>query len=207
MKTTFNNTSLNIVEDSNHEFLLSNKEVALAYGTNTQNLAHTKKRNSKALIQGKHFLLIEVQTKGGKQKVIHWTKRGIVRLGFFVKSEKAEQFRDWAEDYIVNTQQAIPQPNDEIKKLQDIIMAQNELIANRPKQNTDSFMNDPCLHNDFLEFLYQANKAVHEVNIIRHLSPGLDTTHQSLSNFMLHMTRRYEKIRGVNQYTMKQIKQ
>jgi len=75
-----------------------------------------------------------------------------------------------------------------------------EVTPPRLGYESDSFMNDPCLHNDFLEFLYQANKAVHEVNIIRHLSSGLDSTHQSMSNFMLHMTRRYEKIRGVSKY-------
>lgn len=98
---TFNNIPLNIVEHPFHEFLLSNKEVALGYGTNIQNLAHTKNNNSDEFIEGKHWLRLEVQTNGGRQKVIHWTKRGIVRLGFFIKSENAKKFRDWAEDYIV----------------------------------------------------------------------------------------------------------
>lgn len=31
-----------------------------------------------------------------------WTKRGIVRLGFFIKSERAKMFRDWAEDLVIN---------------------------------------------------------------------------------------------------------
>ena len=97
-----------------------------------------------------------------------------------------------------------------IQTLEEALMSQNELIAHQPQtrqQNKphDIFMNDPVLHNNFLEFLYQANKAVHEVNIIRHLSPALDTTHQSLSNFILHITRRYEKIRGVDKYKFNQI--
>lgn len=203
MQITFNDTPLHLVEDAQHEFLLTNKEVALGYGTNTQNIAHTKKRNYKALIEGKHYILLEAQTKGGKQRVIHWTKRGIVRLGFFIKSEKAEQFRDWAEDFIVNPQNS---SSGEVEELKKIIMAQNELIASQPKQiKDDVFMNDSTLHNHFLEFLYQANKVTHEVNAIRHLSPTLDTTHQSMSNFMLHITRRYEKIRGVSQYKLKQL--
>ena len=67
-----------------------------------QSLAQAKKNNEDELTEGKHWLRLEVQTKGGKQKVIHWTKKGIVRLGFFIKSENAKKFRDWAEDYIVN---------------------------------------------------------------------------------------------------------
>ena len=37
-----------------------------------------------------------------QNKQILWTKRGIVRLGFFIKSERAKMFRDWAEDLVVN---------------------------------------------------------------------------------------------------------
>ncbi len=99
---TFHNTELHLQEHPQHEFLLSNKEVALGYGTTIQSLAQAKKNNKNELIEGKHWLRLEVQTKGGKQKVIHWTKKGIVRLGFFIKSENAKKFRDWAEDYIVN---------------------------------------------------------------------------------------------------------
>ena len=95
--------------------------------------------------------------------------------------------------------------DDEVKKLQAIIMAQNKLIAQQPQTKHDIFMNDSMLHNNFLDFLYQANKVTHEVNAIRHLSPGIDSTHQSLSNFMLHITRRYEKIRGADRYKIDRI--
>ena len=102
MQITFNETQLQLVEHQQHEFLLSNKEVALGYGTSLKALSLTKSRNEDELIENKHWLRLEVQTKGGKQKVIHWTKKGIVRLGFFIKSENAKKFRDWADDYIVN---------------------------------------------------------------------------------------------------------
>ena len=102
---TFNNTELHLIEHPSHEFLLSNKEVALGYSTTIALLSQAKKNHSDELIEGKHWLRLEVQTKGGKQKVIHWTKRGIVRLGFFIKSKQAKEFRDWAEDYIVQTNQ------------------------------------------------------------------------------------------------------
>ena len=105
---TFNDVELHLQEHSQHEFLLSNKEVATGYATSIQSLAQAKKNNSDELLENKHWIRLEVQTKGGKQKVIHWTKKGIVRLGFFIKSENAKKFRDWAEDYIVNTTQ--PQP-------------------------------------------------------------------------------------------------
>jgi len=102
----FNNIHLHIQEDITHEFLLSNKEVALGYGVAIQSLSQAKTNHSDELIENKHWLKLQVQTKGGMQKVIHWTKRGIVRLGFFIKSEQAKRFRDWAEDLILSSETA-----------------------------------------------------------------------------------------------------
>ena len=132
---TFNNVELHLQEHSQHEFLISNKEVALGYGITANNLNKHKSEHSDELIEGKHWLRLEVQTKGGKQKVIHWTKKGIVRLGFFIKSENAKKFRDWAEDYIVNGT-ATPTQNKEIERLQEIILQQNRLLALQSKEKT-----------------------------------------------------------------------
>ena len=41
------------------------------------------------------------QTNGGMQKKLFWTKRGVIRLGFFIKSERAKNFRNWIEDIII----------------------------------------------------------------------------------------------------------
>ena len=68
-------------------------------------------------------------------------------------------------------------------------------------------MNDPSLHNNFLEFLYQANKVVYATLEIKHTSQELNDAHQSLYNFMSFITARYEKIRGVGKYAVKQITQ
>jgi len=134
---TFNNVELHLQEHPQHEFLLTNKEVALGYGTALNILTTHRNDHSDELIEGKHWLRLEVQTKGGKQKVIHWTKKGIVRLGFFIKSENAKKFRDWAEDYIVNgTAAATPTQNKEIERLQEIILQQNRLLALQSKEKT-----------------------------------------------------------------------
>lgn len=101
--TTFKNTTLHVKESSTHEFLLSNSEVALGYGVKQQTISdHKNKLHKDELQEGKHWIRLHVKTAGGMQHVIHWTKKGIVRLGFFIKSKQAKAFRDWAEDYIVN---------------------------------------------------------------------------------------------------------
>jgi prophage antirepressor-like protein len=101
---TFNDVELHLQAHPQHEFLLTNKEVALGYGITANSINKHKAEHADELIEGKHWLRLEVQTRGGKQKIIHWTKKGIVRLGFFIKSKKAKEFRDWAEDYIVKEQ-------------------------------------------------------------------------------------------------------
>ena len=100
---TFQQTTLSVVESTEHTFLLSNKEVAIGYGVDAKTVNRHKTEHSDELIEGKHWMRLDVQTNGGKQSVIHWTKKGIVRLGFFIKSEQAKAFRDWAEDYIVKS--------------------------------------------------------------------------------------------------------
>jgi len=138
------NTQINLLEDEIHEFLLSNKEVAKGYGVSIQSLTQAKKNHQDELIENKHWLKLEVQTKGGKQKVIHWTKKGIVRLGFFIKSEKAKAFRDWAEDYIVQNEEpkAIKDDNTDIKNILGNIANSLEQIAkNTRSQNENIIVN------------------------------------------------------------------
>jgi len=65
------------------------------------------------------------------------------------------------------------------------------------------FMNDAQLHNNFLDFLYQANKATAEVGLLSQKHPkskNLSDGHKSMSNFLLFMTKRYENVRGIDKY-------
>ena len=97
--------SVNVLPNSNYEFLMTTKEVAHGYGVTEYNIRQHKLQHSDELIEGKHYI-IAVSIPNGDLKIPHnavlWTKRGIVRLGFFIKSERAKLFRDWAEDVIIN---------------------------------------------------------------------------------------------------------
>jgi len=89
-----------IIPDSNHEFLMSSKDVAVGYGVSEGNVRNQLHRNKDEFREGKHFGTAVCFSNSELQSV-HWTKRGIVRLGFFIKSERARLFRDWAEDLII----------------------------------------------------------------------------------------------------------
>ncbi|EJF06521.1 prophage antirepressor [Thiovulum sp. ES] len=93
---------IEVIENDNFEFLLSTKEVAKGYGVSIENIRSQKSNHKDELIEGKHFLSnYEVFDGKQKRKTTVWTKRGVIRLGFFIKSEQAKKFRDWAEDLIL----------------------------------------------------------------------------------------------------------
>lgn len=76
--------------------------MAEGYGLSESGVRSVKERYADELEEGKHWVVSNRDTLGGKQKVTMWTKRGVVRLGFFIKTPMAKEFRDWAEDYIIN---------------------------------------------------------------------------------------------------------
>ena len=97
--------TVTILPNSSHEFLMPTKEVAKGYGTSDYNIRQHKLEHSNELIEGKHFISgvsIPHVAHRGSSKGVLWTKRGIVRLGFFIKSERAKLFRDWAEELVIN---------------------------------------------------------------------------------------------------------
>ena len=104
--------SVNVLPNATHEFLMTTKEVALGYGTSTYAIQQAFHRKPDELIEGKHYFTALTFCQSEKishpkqinlpHNAILFTKRGIVRLGFFIKSERAKLFRDWAEELIIN---------------------------------------------------------------------------------------------------------
>jgi prophage antirepressor-like protein len=97
--------TVQIIPHLNHEFLMTGKEVANGYGSNEYAVRMALSRNSSELQEGKHFVkgvTICHTLPNAQPHQVFWTKRGIVRLGFFIKSKNAKLFRDWAEDLIIN---------------------------------------------------------------------------------------------------------
>ena len=131
---------MNITTYKNHNFtpyhhpelgeMLSNKDVAFGYGTTIALISQAKKNHEDELIEGIHWLRVEVQTKGGKQRVIHWTLDGIHMLGFFIKSDEAKHFRKWASKLITEMRKGYTaEPIQNTNELQETILKQNALIA------------------------------------------------------------------------------
>lgn len=110
--------TVTVLPDSNHEFLMSTQEVAKGYGLHPSTLRSHVSLNKDELIEGRHFYkaveILDTLPKGLQPHQTLWTKRGIVRLGFFIKTERAKLFRDWAEELVLNVMghkvPALPDP-------------------------------------------------------------------------------------------------
>lgn len=102
--TVMEGVAVNVLPNPEHEFLIPTKDVAVGYGTTVYALRKTKLRNEHDFIEGKHYLVAGTNCLPGlnaPHNAVYWTKRGIIRLGFFIKSERAKLFRDWAEELVI----------------------------------------------------------------------------------------------------------
>lgn len=106
--TVTEGVTVKILTNVQHEFVMSTKEVAHGYGTSDYSVRKALLRHSDELLENKHFVTAGTICPGDHHRVLSlphnavlWTKRGIVRLGFFIKSERAKLFRDWAEELVI----------------------------------------------------------------------------------------------------------
>lgn len=96
--------SVTIIPNSEYEFLISTKDVAAGYGVSTGTVRRHSQEHLRELIEGQHFIkgVQNLNTLANAQPhKVFWTKAGVIRLGFFIKSERAKLFRDWAEQLIL----------------------------------------------------------------------------------------------------------
>lgn len=90
-----------LTPDPAHEFTATSEQVALGYGVSASTIRDHKANRPEELVEGKHWVVGVIDTPGGQQNLTLWTKRGIVRLGFFIRSKRARLFRDMAEDLVI----------------------------------------------------------------------------------------------------------
>jgi hypothetical protein len=112
--TVMEGVTVNVVPDERFEFLLSTRDVAAGYGVTRYAIRQVQCRYGEEFVRGKHFvtgcdILSHLHAKGVSTPItsirqpnqVYWTKAGIIRLGFFIKSARAKLFRDWAEELVI----------------------------------------------------------------------------------------------------------
>lgn len=140
--TVAENLQVEVQPDSNHEFLMTTADVAKGYGVSSSTIRRHKLEHPDEFIEGKHYSprvsILNARCKSGgylnKTQTL-WTKRGIVRLGFFIKSERAKLFRDWAEDLVIALEHVSKQVENqlslfpEVKKRKHNRLSTDRLVA------------------------------------------------------------------------------
>lgn len=109
------NESLSVFSHHEHGYLMSTKEVAKGYGIARNSIAKVHTRNSSEFIEGIHFVkgVTVCPTLSNIQPhATYYTKAGVLRFGFFVKSPRGVAFRDLAENLLLNAlDQNRPKPS------------------------------------------------------------------------------------------------
>ncbi len=88
--------------------------VAKHYGVSESTLREHKRKHADEILEKIHF--VTSQNKFGTVEV-KWTLRGIIKLGMFIRSKEAKNFRSWAEAELEKS----------LKKLEDELKASREL--------------------------------------------------------------------------------
>jgi prophage antirepressor-like protein len=161
MEFNFQNQKIeiDIIENNNFEFLLTTKEVAKGYGVSIENIRSQKSNHKDELLEEKHFLN-NFSFFDGKQhrKTTLWTKRGVIRLGFFIKSERAKKFRDWAEDLVLekieNNSQNSQQPQPDQNIVNNIFALEKSFVNLRPSEASKISMTEKLYKKLKLETNY-----------------------------------------------------
>ncbi len=121
--TVTEGVTVSILPHEQYEYLMTVKQAANGYGSSKYSIFQAVHNHPDEMIEGKHFvrgvnILLTPKIKGVVQpNSILLTKRGVVRLGFFIKSERAKLFRDWAEELIIKVDEQTNLPELPIKKL------------------------------------------------------------------------------------------
>jgi hypothetical protein len=137
--------SVTIFPEPNHEFIMSTKDVAEGYDIKPTTLRTHLHRYKDELIENKHFVkgvsICKTLDKGSnfQPHQIFWTKQGIIRLGLFIRGERARMFRDWVEELVINyLEKKLPQLPDTPKRKHNRL-TQERLL---------DIMNDVCRIDD-----------------------------------------------------------
>lgn len=97
--------TVTVLPSTEHEFFIPTKDVANGYGISPETVRSHLSKNPDEFMEGKHFIrnveILHSAKTGGSTRATMWTKSGVIRLGFFIKSERARLFRDWAENLVL----------------------------------------------------------------------------------------------------------
>lgn len=98
-----NDLTVQLYTNPQFDFLMDTETVAKGYGVSAGTIRSHKLIHQDEIVENTHFISSVENINAGnlKKKQVFWTKAGVIRLGFFIKSERAKLFRDWAENIVL----------------------------------------------------------------------------------------------------------
>jgi hypothetical protein len=185
--------------DTEHEYTLSTAQTAEGYGVSPKTIRNHKSNHADELVEGKHFIGAQNMGSGNLMDVTHWTKRGIIRLGFFIKSERAKRFRDMAEDLIVDRLDQ-PEFRHPLPTVPEMVAAKIAAFAVRDAAGADVLRMLVDLHRDITE---PAPKSVQPVEAP---APTVDEKTMAVARWLVQLaTVQAEVGLEERQYTMPEL--
>ena len=138
----------------------STQYVATSYNITTTGIQKHLARHADELIENIHFFKTYEQTSGGRQEVVKWTLKGIVVLGFFIRSKEAKNFRIWASNQLERELLKQAQDYKEARarnlELTDKVTALDALLidnAKRHRREINGYKSQISQHNKEIELL------------------------------------------------------
>jgi len=104
----YNDLELHPLLDARHEWFLSITEVAQAFDVDISTITAIKESKQSTLTEGRHYQYEEVLSGGIRaSRILLWSKKGILRLAYYLKSDAALKFLDFTEDLHLHSDQGI----------------------------------------------------------------------------------------------------
>ena len=156
--------TVRVIPNDTHEFLMTTKQVASGYGVSFATIRSSFSRHYDEFTENVHFVkgaakcntLDDTQPAKGRQggrmspknaqpHQVFWTKAGVVRLGFFIKSGQAKFFRDWAENLVLGVDKAM-QVKEQRDLFGNVVQPLKKPVPYNPltRKNITSILVDVC---------------------------------------------------------------
>lgn len=179
MIVKFENIKLDVHPNKEHEWVLETSLVAKGYEVDAIRIQQAIVRRKEDLIEGKHYIrgytIDSTLKKNAQPNQIFWTKNGVVRLGFFLRCEKAKVFRDWAEDLILGKNPNLIQMHEELNKT---VIDENEDLKRKLCLKQEEF--EKLLGQE--GFRIGVNENIHNIKMYRTISNFFESRGMVLKN-------------------------
>lgn len=132
--------------------LFTTEQVAKSYGISQNTIRDHLKNHSDEILENIHFV---THKNDRNRPIVKWTLKGIVVLGFFIRSKEAKNFRIWASNQLERELLKQAQDYKEARarnlELTDKVTALNALLidnAKRHKREINGYKSQLKQHND-----------------------------------------------------------